>query len=196
MPSRTAPQEVFAATGLSSAEDLSVETDVVTDYKQHKFIDLNRPMFMQMWKGGVLKRLLPRAGTQATALQGRPIRASVRKFLGGFEQDALVGGAHDLATSCCLRHHPCVPESGQPTAYNCVLADRDGHLDHNGVLFTQVSVSCGSVRHSKSALDLLLMIPDIFLITESASLPTSCCTVSTTTSQWTGSAWSCLLPCL
>ena len=55
MPSRTAPQEVFAVTGLSSAEDLSVETDVVTDYKQHKFIDLNRPMFMQVWRGGFSK---------------------------------------------------------------------------------------------------------------------------------------------
>lgn len=44
-------QEIFTATRLSSAEDLSVETDVVTDYKQHKFVDLNRPMFMQVWNG-------------------------------------------------------------------------------------------------------------------------------------------------
>ena len=39
---------VFVATGLSSAEDLSKETDLTADWKQHKFLDLNRPLFSQM----------------------------------------------------------------------------------------------------------------------------------------------------
>jgi 4-hydroxysphinganine ceramide fatty acyl 2-hydroxylase len=43
---------VYAATGMSSAEDLSKETDSVTDYKVHKFLDLNRPLFPQIWYGG------------------------------------------------------------------------------------------------------------------------------------------------
>lgn len=46
---------VYAATGMSSAEDLSVETDTVADYKTHKFLDLNRPIFPQIWYGGFSK---------------------------------------------------------------------------------------------------------------------------------------------
>jgi 4-hydroxysphinganine ceramide fatty acyl 2-hydroxylase len=46
---------VFAATGLSSEEDLSKETDLVSDYQTHKFLDLNEPMFMQVWYGGFSK---------------------------------------------------------------------------------------------------------------------------------------------
>lgn len=48
-------RKVFAATGLSSAEDLSKETDAVSDYKVHKFLDLNRPLFPQIWYGGFSK---------------------------------------------------------------------------------------------------------------------------------------------
>lgn len=43
---------VYAATGMSSAEDLSKETDISIDYKTHKFLDLNRPLFPQIWYGG------------------------------------------------------------------------------------------------------------------------------------------------
>ena len=46
---------VYTATGMSSAEDLSRETDLDADYKTHKFLDLNRPMFPQIWFGGFSK---------------------------------------------------------------------------------------------------------------------------------------------
>ena len=46
---------IYAATGMSSAEDLSKETDLVDDYKTHKFLDLNRPLLMQVWRGGFEK---------------------------------------------------------------------------------------------------------------------------------------------
>lgn len=39
---------VYASTGLSSAEELSKDTDLETDWKTHKFLDLNRPLFGQM----------------------------------------------------------------------------------------------------------------------------------------------------
>ena len=39
---------LFATTGMSSAEDLSKDTDAGRDYKQHKFLDLNRPLFLQL----------------------------------------------------------------------------------------------------------------------------------------------------
>jgi len=46
---------VYATTGLSSAEDLSKETDLVSDYKTHKFLDLNKPLLLQVWFGGFEK---------------------------------------------------------------------------------------------------------------------------------------------
>lgn len=48
-------QVVYANTGMSSAEDLSKETDVASDYKTHKFLDLNKPLLMQVWNGGFSK---------------------------------------------------------------------------------------------------------------------------------------------
>jgi 4-hydroxysphinganine ceramide fatty acyl 2-hydroxylase len=46
---------VYATTGLSSAEDLSKETDYSTDYKQHRFLDLSKPLLLQVWFGGFSK---------------------------------------------------------------------------------------------------------------------------------------------
>ncbi|KAI9845912.1 MAG: fatty acid alpha-hydroxylase [Sclerophora amabilis] len=48
-------QQAYANTGMSSAEDLSVETDTVNDYRTHKFLDLDRPLFLQVWNGGFTK---------------------------------------------------------------------------------------------------------------------------------------------
>ena len=50
-----AAKPVFANTGMSSAEDLSVETDLQADYRTYKFLDLNRPLLMQVWNGGFSK---------------------------------------------------------------------------------------------------------------------------------------------
>lgn len=46
---------VSAATGMSSSEDLSKETDFAEDYKKHKFLDLNKPLLLQVWYGGFSK---------------------------------------------------------------------------------------------------------------------------------------------
>ena len=48
-------QPIFAATGLSSAEDLMKETDLNKDFKIHRFLDLNEPLLMQVWNGGFTK---------------------------------------------------------------------------------------------------------------------------------------------
>jgi 4-hydroxysphinganine ceramide fatty acyl 2-hydroxylase len=48
-------QSVFAATGLSSAEDLNRETDFSADYRQHKFLDLEKPLLMQLFNSGFSK---------------------------------------------------------------------------------------------------------------------------------------------
>lgn len=46
---------VFAGTGMSGVEDLTKETDLNADYEKHKFLDLNRPLLMQVWNGGFSK---------------------------------------------------------------------------------------------------------------------------------------------
>ncbi|KAL2006791.1 hypothetical protein VTN00DRAFT_9459 [Thermoascus crustaceus] len=46
---------VYASTGMSREEDLSVETDPVADYRAHKFLDLSKPLFPQIWYGGFSK---------------------------------------------------------------------------------------------------------------------------------------------
>ena len=46
---------VYATTGMSSAEDLSKDTDYNVDYKTHKFLDLNKPLLMQVFNGGFSK---------------------------------------------------------------------------------------------------------------------------------------------
>lgn len=46
---------VYAATGMSSEEDLSRETDLTSDYTIHKFLDLNKPLLMQVWRGNFSK---------------------------------------------------------------------------------------------------------------------------------------------
>ncbi|KAJ4170665.1 fatty acid alpha-hydroxylase [Fusarium falciforme] len=46
---------VHPRTGMSCAEDLSKDTDVDSDYKRHKFLDLSRPLFPQIWFGGFSK---------------------------------------------------------------------------------------------------------------------------------------------
>ncbi|KYK55210.1 inositolphosphorylceramide-B C-26 hydroxylase [Drechmeria coniospora] len=46
---------VHPRTGMSCEEDLSKDTDYNQDYKKHKFLDLNRALFPQIWYGGFSK---------------------------------------------------------------------------------------------------------------------------------------------
>ena len=48
-------QYVHPRTGMSCEEDLSRDTDLEADFKRHKFLDLNRPLLMQVWYGGFSK---------------------------------------------------------------------------------------------------------------------------------------------
>jgi 4-hydroxysphinganine ceramide fatty acyl 2-hydroxylase len=48
-------QPLYQNTGMSSADDLSKETDASSDYRTHKFLDLNKPLLMQVWRGGFTK---------------------------------------------------------------------------------------------------------------------------------------------
>jgi 4-hydroxysphinganine ceramide fatty acyl 2-hydroxylase len=46
---------LYMNTGMSSAEDLSKDTDPDRDYKEHKFLDLSKPLLLQVWFGGFSK---------------------------------------------------------------------------------------------------------------------------------------------
>lgn len=46
---------VYAATGMSSEDDLTKDTDMTDDYKKHKFLDLEKPLLLQVWYGGFSK---------------------------------------------------------------------------------------------------------------------------------------------
>lgn len=46
---------VYEKTGMANEDDLSIETDVASDYKTHKFLDLGKPLFPQIWFGGFSK---------------------------------------------------------------------------------------------------------------------------------------------
>ncbi|KAI9739164.1 MAG: fatty acid alpha-hydroxylase [Cirrosporium novae-zelandiae] len=46
---------LYPATGMSTAEDLIKETDIRNDYKKFHFLDLDRPLFPQVWLGGFKK---------------------------------------------------------------------------------------------------------------------------------------------
>ena len=48
-------ESVHPRTGMSRPEDLEKETDYDSDYKKHKFLDLSRPLFPQVWFGGFTK---------------------------------------------------------------------------------------------------------------------------------------------
>ncbi len=50
------PTPLYASTCMSSAADLSKETDLVNDYKTYKFLDLNKPLLKQVFFGGFSKK--------------------------------------------------------------------------------------------------------------------------------------------
>ncbi|KAL1892943.1 fatty acid alpha-hydroxylase [Ceratocystis pirilliformis] len=47
---------VHSRTGMATEDDLSKDTDISDDYKKHKFLDLSKPLLMQVWFGGFSKR--------------------------------------------------------------------------------------------------------------------------------------------
>ena len=48
-------REIFSSTGLSGLEHPPSPTDAKLDYEMHKFLDLDEPLLMQLWRGGFSK---------------------------------------------------------------------------------------------------------------------------------------------
>ncbi|KAK9480545.1 hypothetical protein V1514DRAFT_173916 [Lipomyces japonicus] len=45
-------KDAYILTGVASEEDMSIKTDYDQDYKSHQFLDLNKPLFLQVLLGG------------------------------------------------------------------------------------------------------------------------------------------------
>lgn len=45
----------YASTGMSREEDLSIDTDYNLDFKTHRFLDLRKPLLIQLWQGNFSK---------------------------------------------------------------------------------------------------------------------------------------------
>ena len=50
-----AAKHIFENTGLSGPEDSTKETDETADFREHKFLDLRKPLLMQVWRGNFSK---------------------------------------------------------------------------------------------------------------------------------------------
>lgn len=48
-------KHIYPTTGLSGVEDLTKETDERADFQKHKFLDLSKPLIMQVWNGNFSK---------------------------------------------------------------------------------------------------------------------------------------------
>lgn len=48
-------QEACPTTGMSSVDDLYRETDIAEDFRRYKFLNLEKPLLMQVWNGGFSK---------------------------------------------------------------------------------------------------------------------------------------------
>lgn len=200
--SKTGPESVptpHPRTGMSCEEDLSKETDFSQDYKKHKFLDLGRPLFPQIWYGGFSKEFYLDQVHRPRHYRGGDSAPLFGNFL-----EPLSKTPWWVVPSIWL---PCV-------AYGTYLADHGlakssttasywafglflwtfveyclhrflFHLDEYVTPLMPVSRGRELTRNAV-----------IYPIIELASRRISCCTASTTIFPWTSTALSCRPRCL
>jgi 4-hydroxysphinganine ceramide fatty acyl 2-hydroxylase len=188
---------VYATTGMSSAEDLSKETDATTDYRTHQFLDLNRPLLVQVWRGGFSKEFY-------LEQVHRP-----RHYKGG-ESAPLFGNFLEP-----LSKTPwwVVPMVWLPPVIYTTYMSREGltswghvasfwmtglflwtlveYTLHRGLFHIDGYVKPSPINHSYGSVCLSIRRLDISLITVLESRFTSCYTASTTIYPWTSYGWLC-----
>jgi len=179
----------FVKTGLVSEEDLSKETDAVEDFKKHGFIDLNKPMFMQVLRSNWTRDFYLDQVHRPRYYKGGDSAPFFGNFLEPLSKapwwivptvwvPAVCHGlwrAYEGVQSLPLLGINFVIGVGVWTLIEYTLHRFLFHLD--GYVLTYLHRGC-------MGLDCLLTLAgtDICQITPSFSLSTSCSTVSTTTS--------------
>ncbi len=188
-------------TGMSSADDLSKETDYDKDYTPAQVPRPQPPAA----DAGLVRRLqqglLPRPGPPPAALQGGGLGAPVRQLSRALLSHALVGHPVPVVAADCLR-----PLCGQRRLLDYLIPGGRFRLRpvSYGPWWNTPSTGSFSISTGKRSQPSGLYIPRMhvltsclaatFRTTESASRCTSCSTASTTTSPWTSTGLSCRPP--
>jgi 4-hydroxysphinganine ceramide fatty acyl 2-hydroxylase len=183
---------LYLATGMSSAEDLSKETDPDRDYKEHKFLDLSKPLLMQIWNGGFSKDFYLEQVHRPRHYKGGDSAPLFGNFLEPLSKTpwwvvpSLWWPCVAIGTSIAMRELTVPATAGywifglgfwtiiEYTLHRCLF-----HLDEYALSFP---------LHY-----FLLTTTDIFQTTELASPCISSFTVSIITSLWTSTGLSCHL---
>ena len=186
---------IFTTTGLSGVEDLTKETDLKEDFKTHKFLDLNKPLLMQVWNGGFTKDFYleqvhrPRYYTKGDSA---PLFGN---FLEPLSKTAWyvipLVWLPPVAYGSFLAYRG-LPSFFQTAAYWLIglfLWTLVEYGLHRGLFHVDKCAFDSSMSNYN-----LLRTTDTYLIIVLESQPTSSSTASTTTFQWIGTALSCHPP--
>jgi 4-hydroxysphinganine ceramide fatty acyl 2-hydroxylase len=134
----------YAATGMASAEDLSKETDLTNDYKTHKFLDLNKPLLLQVWFGGFSKDFYLEQVHRPRHYKGgesAPLFGNFRTTL----KDSMVGSTTGLASTSFLRYIHCSRGLFEHLTGSRVLAFWSLLLDYYRICDASVPISSRQV---------------------------------------------------
>lgn len=185
---------VHPRTGMSCEEDLSKETDFNNDYKKHKFLDLSRPLFPQIWFGGFSKKFYLEQVHRPRHYKGGASAPLFGNILEPFSKTPWW-----MIPTLWL---PCVCYGTYLAAQGLKDVTTTASYWGFGLFLWTFIEYC--LHRFLFHLDEYVAFPCCFGLrslanlhaatsptTELASRRTSCSTASTTTCPWTSTAWSC-----
>lgn len=190
---------VHPRTGMSSEEDLSKDTDYSSDYKKHKFLDLNKPLFLQLWNGGFSKEFYLDQVHRPRHYKGGKSAPLFGNFL-----EPLSLTPWWLVPTLWI---PCVCYGMYVASQGLSVLPQAGYFLFGLFFWTIIEYGLhrflfhldGYVPPPLIPIPARLLtrpaLAGTCLTTALASACTSCCTASTTTCPWTDTAWSCPRPC-
>ena len=182
---------ICETTGMSSAADLYKETNAQEDFRKHKFLDLEKPLLMQIWNGGFSKDFYleqvhrPRQykGGESAPLFGNflePLSKTAWYVIPTVWLPPVIYGswlAYQALPSAVQMIAYWLTGLGLWTLVEYGLHRGLFHVDKYGHSLQSFLVYAHAV------------LLDIYLTIVSGSLPISCCTVSTIICRWIDIAW-------
>lgn len=184
---------VHPRTGMSCEEDLSKETDYNSDYKKHKFLDLSRPLFPQIWFGGFSKEFYLDQVHRPRHYKGGASAPLFGNFLEPLSKTpwwvvpAIWGPCVAYGTYLASAGYSNVPEQALYWALGFGLWSLIEYILHRFLFHLDEYVPPLSI----TSRNMLTSCSDGFPTTVLASPCTSSSTASTTICPWTSTAWSC-----
>ena len=178
---------VYSTTGMANEEDLSVETDYTKDYQQHKFLDLNKPLLMQLWNSGFSKEFYLQQIHRPRHYKGGESAPLFGNFLEPLSKTAwyvvpiIWLPCVTFGTFVGLSGMSSVPAGAAYWLLGLFLWSLIEYIMHR-FLFHIDTYDCQSFLHIFCLLSNIFA--DSFLTIELVSLCTSFCTESITTFPW------------